>query len=126
MELNDLKSKAYEAGRKLKEIGARVVDCGRGAIQWAIENPDKAAALAATTAAITGGVSKVAKCVNRNVTMRQIEKEKRTRIYDHSLNAYVYTKRPLRADEVEFVNRERRRTGKRVSEVLYDMNMLRK
>lgn len=126
----ELKYKVQDVCRKVtyktKEIGSKAIDCGKNTIRWAIENPDKAAALAATTAAVTGGINKVARCVNRNVTMKRIEREKRTRIYDHSLNAYVYTKKPLSAEQVEFVNRERRRTGKRVSEILYDMDLLRR
>lgn len=126
----ELKYKIQETGRKVwwktKDIGQKAMDCGRQTVKWAVQNPDKAAALAATTAAVTGGLNKVIRSVNRNVTMKRVEREKRTRIYDHSMNAYLYTKKPLTAEQIKFVNNERRRTGKRTAEILYDMDLLRK
>lgn len=124
----ELKDKIQETGRnvwyKTKDIGQKAFDCGKQTVMWAVQNPEKAAALAATTAAVTGGMSKVIRSVNRNVTMKRIEREKRTRIYDHSMNAYLYTRRPLKANEVKYINEEKRRTGKRTSEILYDMGLL--
>ncbi len=130
MKLAEMKDRFLETGKtalnKAKDLGIRIFDAGKGAVMWAVENPEKAAALAASGAALAGGANKVIRGVRRNVTMRQIEREKRTRVYDHSLNAYVYTKKPLTKEQIEFIHRERRKTGKKVSEVMAEMDLLRR
>lgn len=110
------------AKNAVRDISEKVKD----GIQWVIENPEKAATLASIAAVATGGTTKLIKTVNRNVTQKAIEREKRTRIYDRSMNAYIYTKRPLTSEQINFINNERRRTGKRTSEILYEMGLLRK
>ena len=130
MKIDELKNKVQETGRnvlwKAKDLGRRAIDNGRSAIKWAIENPEKAAAIAGAGAALFGGANKLVRGINRNVTAKRIEREKRTRVYVHSLNAYVYTKKPLTKEQIEFIHRERRRTGKKVSEVMAEMDILRK
>jgi len=130
MDVRTLKDKVTETGRKVwwkaKDIGQRAIDSGKSAVKWAIDNPDKAAAIAGAGAALAGGANKVVKSINRNVTAKQIEREKRTRVYDHSLNAYVYTKKPLSKEQIEFIHKERRRTGKKVSEIMAEMDILRR
>ena len=128
--MGQLGDKVKETGRnvlvKTKDICRKAIGCGKDAVRWVIDNPEKAAAIAGAGAALAGGVNKVVRGVNRNVTARQIEREKRTRVYDHSLNAYVYTKKPLTKEQVEFIHRERRRTGKKVSEIMAEMDILRR
>ena len=130
MEVQKIGDRLREAGNKVwstaKSIGRKTVDTVSGAAKWVMENPDKAAAIAGTGAALAGGANKVIRSVNRNVTLRQAEREKRTRVYDHSLNAYVYTKKPLTKEQIEFIHKERRRTGKKVSEIMAEMDILRK
>lgn len=125
-----LMEKVKETGRKIvfkaKDIGQKAIISGKNAAKWAVENPEKAAAIAGAGAALTGGVNKVIRSVNRNVTARRIEREKRTRVYDHSLNAYVFTKKPLEKEQIEFIHKKRRRTGKKVSEIMAEMGLLRK
>ena len=130
MDINKMKQGVYRGLEKTQlyiregcyRAKKKVTDAGR----WVLNNPDKAAAVMAAGATLAGTAGKLTRSIHRNVTMRQEIREKRTRIYDHSLNAYVYTKRPLSAEQIEFVNRERRRTGKRVSEILYEMDLLRR
>ena len=117
----------------IQEMKDRIVDGSKrfvakakDVVHWVMENPEKAAAVAGAGAALFGGANKVIRNVNRNVTQRQAEREKRTRIYDHSLNAYIYTKKPLTSEQIEFIHKERRRTGKKVSEILAEMNLLRR
>lgn len=130
MKGTELKEKMNEAGRKIiekaKNVGNVVIEKGRNGVKWVIDNPDKAAALTAFGAAVTGGANKLIRSVNRNVTVRHEMKEKRTRIYDHSMGAYLYTKRPLKAEEVAKINKVRRQTGKRTSEILEEMRLLKK
>ena len=130
MDVRQLTDKVTETGQKVwwkaKDIGQRAIDSGKSAVKWAIDNPDEAAAIAGAGAALAGGANKVMKSINRNVTAKQIEREKRTRVYDHSLNAYVYTKKPLSKEQIEFIHKERRRTGKKVSEIMAEMDILRR
>lgn len=128
--MGQLGDKVKETGRKVlykaQDVCRGVIQSGKSVVKWAIENPEKAAAIAGTGAALAGGVNKVVRGVSRNVTARQIEREKRTRVYDHSLNAYVFTKKPLKKEQIEFIHKERRRTGKKVSEIMAEMDILRK
>ena len=130
MEVRRIGNRLHEAGRKVwnaaKNVGKKTVDTVGEAAKWVMENPEKAAAIAGTLSAIAGGANKVIRSIHRNFTLRQVEREKRTRVYDHSLNAYVYTKKPLTKEQIEFIHRERRRTGKKVSEIMAEMDILRK
>lgn len=126
----EVKMKVQETGRKIlckvRDFGRAVANKSMEGVKWVIENPEKAAALTAFGAAITGGASKVIKGVHRDITVRQEMKERRTRIYDHSMGAYLYTKRPLKPEEVARINRIRRETGKRTSEILEEMRLLKR
>jgi len=126
MELWRIRNKLRDAGRQVKDTAKKAGEKTKDIAKWIIENPDKAAAIAGTGAALAGGANKVIRSINRNVMLKQVEREKRTRVYDHSLNAYVYTKKPLTKEQIEFIHKERRRTGKKVSEIMAEMNILRK
>ena len=130
MDIRELKDRVVNGGKrvfgKIKVVGEKVVNETKDGIKWIIENPEKAAAIAGTGAALIGGANKIIRSINRNVALRQTEKEKRTRVYDHSLNAYVYTKKPLTKEQIEFIHKERRRTGKKVSEIMAEMDILRR
>lgn len=107
---------------KVKETGRKVVNRTGTAVKWMVDNPEK-------MAGIIGGatiLNRLAHTVHRDVTVRRELYDKKHRIYDHSTNAYVYLKRPLKARDIEYLNAERRRTGKRVSEILTDMNLVRR
>lgn len=126
MELWRIRNHLRDAGRQIKDTMEKTGEKAKDIAKWIMENPEKAAAIAGGTVAVTKGVSKVVRSVNRNITLRQVEREKRTRVYDHSLNAYIYTKKPLTKEQIEFIHRERRRTGKKVSEIMAEMNILRR
>jgi len=126
MELWRIRNRLRDAGRQVKDTDKKAGEKTKDIAKWIIENPDKAAAIAGTGAALAGGANKVIRSINRNVTLKQVEREKRTRVYDHSLNAYVYTKKPLTKEQIEFIHKERRRTGKKVGEIMAEMNILRK
>lgn len=122
----ELKQKARDAVIGVQDICRKVMDTGRRCVIWVVQNPDKAAGYAAAGGAMLTGAAKVVRSVNRNITVRRETMEKRTRIYDHSMNAYLYTKRPLTAADISRINHERRATGKRTSEILEEMNLLRR
>ena len=126
MDISAMKEKTIQKFDKIwyqtKETGRKVFLKGREAAVWCVNNPDK-------FAAICGGLAvgnKLVRSVHRNITLRHEIYDKKHRVYDHSMNAYIYTKRPLKARDIERINQERRRTGKRVSEILSDMDLLRR
>ena len=90
-------------------------------IEWIKENPKEAVGIFAAAGAIVGGIGKT---INKQVTARQERYTKERFIYDHSLNAYLETKRKLTNNDIVRINDERRRTGKKLSEVLAEMNLL--
>lgn len=126
----ELKAKTINAGRqiwyKTKDITVKAIEKGKNGVKWAIDNPQKAAGTMAAGAAFFGGANKLVRSVNRNVTARRELRDKKHRVYDHSLNAFVYTKRPINSKMVEQIYAERRRTGKRVCEIMAEKGLLRK
>lgn len=126
MDFSTLKEKTIQKADKIwyqtKEAGRKVILKGTDAVRWAVDNPDKFAALC-------GGLAignKLVRSFHRNITVRHEIYDKKHRVYDQSTKAYVYIKRPLKARDIEYINQERRRTGKRVSEILTDMNLVRR
>jgi hypothetical protein len=128
--MQDLKAKfvnvSREAMYRAKDIAGKAVDAGKNGIKWVIDNPDKAAAGAAAGAALFGGANKLMRSVNRNVTARRELHDKKHRVYDHSLGAFVYTKKPLSKKDIDSIYAERRRTGERVCEIMSRKGMLKK
>ena len=112
-----LKDKLKDGLEVAKEKGGDMVD-------WVKENPREFAAIVASAAALTAGAGKVIKGINRHATAKQEQYNKERYIYDHSLNAYLKTKRPLTKDDVIMINNIRRVTKKKLSEVLADLDLL--
>lgn len=127
---SEIKARITNAGRRIwfktKDITAQAVKKGKNGIKWVIENPEKAAGAAAAGAALFGTANKFMRSVNRNVTARRELNDKKHRVYDHSLGAFVYTKRPIDSKMVDQIYAERRRTGKRVCEIMAEKGLLRK
>lgn len=111
---------------KTRDLTEKAIDKGRQGIKWVIENPEKAAGAAAAGAAFFGGANRLVRSVNRNVTARRELRDKRHRVYDHSLGAFVYTKKPLSKKDIDQIYAERRKTGERVCEIMSRKGMLRK
>ena len=130
MSTDGIKQKVYKAYQKVKlytgEAAFRVKKTVKSAGKWVIENPEKAATVMTAGAILTRSANRLARGVKRTAVDRRETLERRTRIYDHSLNGYVYVKHPLSSEQIAFINNERRRTGKKVSEILYEMDLLRR
>lgn len=107
---------------KAKEVGRKVAQTTANTVKWAVENPEKIAAIAGGAAVM----DRLIRRFHRNVTVRHEIYDRRHRVYDHSMNAYIHLKRPLRAGDIEKINEARRRTGKRVSEILMDMDLVKR
>lgn len=130
MTVKEIKDKAVEIGKqiwdKTKDITGKAVEKGKDGVKWVMENPQKAAGAAAAGAAVLKGANKLMNSVNRNVTARRELHDKKYRVYDHSLGAFVYTKRPIDSKMVDQIYAERRRTGKRVCEIMAEKGLLKK
>jgi len=130
MTAKEIKDKAVDKGKqileKAKDITDKAVEKGKNGVKWVIDNPKKAAGAMAAGAAFFGGANKLVRSVNRNVTARRELHDKKHRVYDHSLGAFVYTKRPIDSKMVDQIYAERRRTGKRVCEIMAEKGLLRK
>lgn len=126
----ELKAKTINAGKQIwnrtKDVTVKVVEKGKDGIKWVIDNPQKAAGTAAAGVALLKGAEKLVRSVDRNVTARRELRDKKHRVYDHSLGAFVYTKRPIDSKMVDQIYAERRKTGKRVCEIMAEKGLLRK
>lgn len=122
IDLNKIKTKKDKTfGDKLKYICKNTKEKVGNGIEWIKDNPKEAIGLLGAGAALIGGATKA---INKHITVRQERYNKERFIYDHSLNAYLETKRKLTNNDVVRINEERRRTGKKLSEVLAEMNLL--
>ena len=130
MTAKEIKDKAVDKGKRIlekaKDITGKAVEKGKKGVKWVIDNPQKAAGAMAAGAAFFGGANKLMRSVNRNVTARRELHDKKHRVYDHSLGAFVYTKRPIDSKMVDQIYAERRRTGKRVCEIMAEKGLLKK
>lgn len=130
MTAKEIKDRTINAGRqiweKTKDITVKAVEKGKDGVRWVIDNPQKAAGAMAAGAAFLGGANKLVRSVNRNVVARRELRDKKHRVYDHSLGAFVYTKRPIDSKMVDQIYAERRRTGKRVCEIMAEKGLLKK
>lgn len=126
----EFKAKIVNTGRmiwyKTKDTYVKAMNKGKNGVKWVLANPEKAAGTAAGAAALFSGANKLVRSINRNVTARRELRDKKYRVYDHSLGAFVYTKRPIDSKMVDQIYAERRRTGKRVCEILAEKGLLRK
>ena len=122
IDLNKIKTENDKTiGDKFKDVWAGVKSKANDGIEWVKKNPKEATGIFAAGAAIIGGLGKT---INKQITARQERYTKERFIYDHSLNAYLETKRKLTNNDIVKINEERRRTGKKLSEVLAEMNLL--
>lgn len=111
---------------KVKDFGRKVVSKGKDIYEYVKNDPQSAMKAAGVFVALTGGATKVIKTVNRHKTLRQEKFHREREVYDRSLNMYLTTKRKLTKADFDKINKIKRRTGKRTSEVLSDLNLLKK
>lgn len=92
---------------------------------WYIkENPAEAAMIGSVITAVVGGSVRVIKGVQKKNNLKQEQFNKERYVYDHSLGAYLKTKRPLTNNDIVEINRRMRDEGKRKSEILAEMGLL--
>ena len=115
----------------------QVKDKAKKAISWTVEkvthtveyvkaNPKETAAILASALAVVKGASKGMHAVNRHRELKQEKWHREREVYDHSTGMYLQTNRKLKAADIEQINRIMRQTGKKKSEVMADLNLLRK
>lgn len=122
IDLKNIKTeKDKNFGEKLKDVWNNTKRKTGESIEWIKENPKEAVGIFAASATIVGGIGKT---ISKHVTAKQVQYNKERFIYDHSLNAYLETNRKLTNNDVIQINEERRKTGKKLSEVLAEMHLL--
>ena len=98
----------------------------RNTVEYVKENPQGAAAIAGIVMTVTGGATKLVRSVNRHQAIRQEKFHREREIYDHSSNQYLVTKRKLRKDDIDRMNKLRREKGLKVSEALSELDLLKR
>lgn len=126
MNLSDLKEKALQTADRVRyqamDLGRKALYKGQSAMKWCVENPEKFGAIVGSLAV----ANKLARNVRKNIVAEHEIYDKKRRIYDQSLKGYVYTKRPLSSRDIQRINEEKRRTGKRYVEILAEMDLLKR
>lgn len=109
--------KARMAGIKVKN---KVIEL----VQWIKENPAEAAIVTTITTAAAGGLKRIARSIDRNVTVSRERYNKERYTYDHSTNTYV-KHRKLRNDDIRRINELRRKNpGMKMTEAMERLNLL--
>lgn len=126
IDLEKMKMKQMTFRGKVIDFSQRAKQKVKNGVEWCKENPREAVTLLGGAAAVLTGANKVVRGVNRHLTARKERYTKERFVYDRSLNLYVKTKRKLTAKDLDHINTVRRQTGKKVSEVLSDMNLIQK
>ena len=90
---------------------------------WAKDNPAEAALVGSVVTAAIGGGVKITKGLIRTHNVHKDTYNKERYVYDHSLGAYLKTKRKLTNNDIVEINR-RMAEGKKKSEVLAEMGLL--
>lgn len=107
----------------VKKVTRTVVDKTKEGIEFVKENPQTAATLIAAGGALLGGAHKITKGIQRHVNLKQEKYNKERYIYDHSLNMYLKTKRPLKKSDYDKIT-TMRKNGMKLNEALSKLDLL--
>lgn len=108
---------------KIWSFGQKGLTKVKETVEWVKENPQAAAILAGGVTAVAGVAKKGIRAIDKHASLRQEKSNKERYVYDHSLNMYLKTKRPLNRKDVERINAQRK-TGKKLSEILEELDLL--
>lgn len=98
----------------------------RNTVEYVKEDPQRAIAILAGVTAAAGGARKLVSSANRHRALRQEKFHREREVYDPSSKVYLVTKRKLRKDDVDRINRLRREKGYKMSEALSELNLLKR
>lgn len=125
IDLNDIRTEKDWRNR-IKVFSKKTFQKAQDAVKYVKDNPKEAMTQLGVIAAVLGGTTKVIKSVNRHNRLRQEKYHREREVYDRSLNMYVTTRRKLTKKDLDRINEIKRKTGKRTSEVLSDLNLLKR
>lgn len=126
MTKNDFDQMIFRAKNKAKDAGKWTLGMVRNTIDYAKNNPKDALAFVTLGTTAIGGVNKIFRSINRHRTLRQEKYHREREVYDRSLNMYLVTKRKLKKSDLDRINAYMRKTGKKKSEALSDLNLLKR
>lgn len=125
IDLNKIRTEKHPVNRikdACKKAKTKVTDT----IIWVRDNPENTVAILGGATAAIKAISSIGKRLTRNAALRQEKYNKERYIYDRSLNTYVKIKRKLTQSDFVKINQMRKKTGKKVSEILSDLDLVSK
>lgn len=125
IDLNQVRTEKHWTNR-VKDFGKKACKKAKETVEYVKNNPEQAMARAGAIAAILGGTTKVVQSVNRHIALKQEKHHREREVYDRSLNMYLETRRKLTKKDFDKINEIKRKTGKRTSEVLSDLGLLKR
>ena len=126
IDLNKIKTENHWTNRVkdgFRKFKRTVTDKTKEGIEFIKENPKTVMAIAATGTALLGTVHKFVKGTQKSVNLRLEKYNKERYIYDHSLNMYLKTKRPLRKADYDKIT-TMRKNGMKLNEALSKLDLL--
>jgi hypothetical protein len=108
----------------VRRIKDQAVEKCKAAVEYAKENPQVVALLIGGGGMIIKTIGKVTRSIDRHSKLKQETYNKERFIYDRSLNMYLKTKRPLNNKDYKRINERKKKTGRKYSEILDELDLL--
>ena len=117
---DDLKGNVSRTAGKFVKAASEKISSG---IEWAVENPEKAIAIASGAVALTAGLLRASQSLAVNHRLKMEYRRKDLRFYDPHTRIHWDLKRKLtNNDRVRILDATSK--GRRIDEVLREMNLL--
>jgi len=126
IDLNKIKTESHWTNKLkdgAKRVARTVVEKTTDAIMFVKDNPQAAAIILGGAGTLIGVAKKVSHSIDMHSRLKKERYNKERYIYDHSLNMYLKTKRPLKKDDYRRIN-QKRKEGKRLSEIFQELDLL--
>lgn len=118
--METIKIEDFRREAKKREFKEKVRTKIQNGKEWLVRNKETVIAL---TPVVIGGVTTVAKAVNKRSNLRKQEELKDEYCYDRSLGHYWRLRRPLSNKEWLEID-QRKKNGERLSDILDEMRVL--
>lgn len=119
MEVIDMKKLKWEMRKK--QVVEGVTEKAKKLSNLCRENKEVLVVAIPTGAAVIRSASRMIGSFARGRAVKSEERDRKTRFYDHRLGHYWYTRRPLKPDELLYVQK-RRSAGEPYGDIFASMN----